>query len=288
MIRKVPRTSAIKAIAGPFLKEASRWASLSNRFALMIVVLVHMGATFVLLPPWEVLRSEPLLFADFPVHAHRVFIYREGFTQDGLPWGYDPALSAGSVIRPDQDLGAKVHQVVGVLLPFIPAGTMVRLSIFLAALTCPLGVLLVCRQLGVSSSVQAWVVLTLIAPLWLYKYLANYILYGLVSFAAASFFLPLVMAIYVDFLSRQSLRKYLGLCLAGAALMLVHVLSFVVLVPSLYGLRSFRRPALLEMADRDLPCTARLRSAKWLLACAFHSGRECAKPSLAARSDRDS
>ena len=79
----------------------------ANQLSLAVVVLLHIGAVCIFFPPWESLRQEPLYAIDYPVHTHRVYMYRQAFLESGLPWGYDPAVSAGSVMDPSSDVGAK-------------------------------------------------------------------------------------------------------------------------------------------------------------------------------------
>lgn len=215
----------------------------TDRFALVFVFLLHVVATCILLPPWEVLRREPLRTVDYPVHTHRVHMYRQGLLESGLPWGYDPAVSAGTVTSPLSDIGAKSIQVLSVFLPFLEAGAVVRLFVFLAVLAIPLGSLMACRHLGLPTGTQVWVAVVILIPAWLYENLVGYFYWGLVGFAAASYFLPYVLALFLVFFARPSLRTYVAFCLAAACLFLLHVLGPVVLVPSM---------ALFSLAARPL------------------------------------
>jgi hypothetical protein len=81
-----------------------------DKIALVFILSLHIAACFVMLPPWQIFGRGPLLFCDHPVHAYRVFMYKEALSQSGIPWGYDPALSAGKVMEPDSDVGAKPQQ----------------------------------------------------------------------------------------------------------------------------------------------------------------------------------
>ena len=205
----------------------------AERLALAFVLSLHVVATFILLPPQEILRTDPLRYADHPVHTHRVYMYRQALVESGFSWGYDPAVSAGVVTDPSDHAGAMPQQVLGVLLPFVAPGTVVRLFLFLAVLMFPLWTLLACRRLGIPVGAQVWVMLTLIVPGWLYGNLAAYFRWGLASFATASYFLPYVLALFLAFLARPGLKIYLAFCFAGGLLFLLHILGPVVLVPSL-------------------------------------------------------
>jgi hypothetical protein len=205
----------------------------AERLVLTIVLLLHLGATCILLPPWEVLRREPLRYMDQAIHTHRIYMYRQGFLQSGWPWGYDPAVGAGAMVHPFQDIGAKPQQVLGLLLPFLSPGTVERLFVFVVALTFPLWTLLACRRLGIPVGAQVWVMVTLLVPAWLYDNLPLYFFWGLVAFTAASYFTPYVLVLFCNFLSRPGLKSYAAFCCAAALLFLLHVLGPVVLVPSL-------------------------------------------------------
>ena len=200
----------------------------ANRLAIAVLLLLHMGATCVFLPPWEVLQREPLHYSDHPIMTHRVHLYRQGLQESGLPWGYDPAVSAGAFMSPGQDLGAKPQQVLSVILPFLSPGTVIRLFCFVAVLTFPLWMFLACRRLGIPEDMQSWVMLTLIGPVWLpilSGRFASYIVWGLVSFAAASYFSVYVLALFLDFLSKPGCRIYVAFCLSSALLWLLHIVG---------------------------------------------------------------
>ena len=217
-------------------------ATNTDWLALAFVLVLHVLATCIFLPPWEVLRREPLFFKDYPVHTHRVHMYRQGLLEGGLPWGYDPAVSAGTVIHPTWDIGAISQQVLGILLPFLPPAAVVRLFLFLAVLTIPLWTLLACRRLKFPADVQVWVLVTLLALVWAYEAFIytdrkdspiGYFYWGLASFGAAGCFVPYVLALFHDFLGRPGFKIFLGFCIASACLFLLHILGPVVLVPSL-------------------------------------------------------
>ena len=177
------------------------------------------------------MRSEPLFFTDHPVHTHRVYMYREALGESGLPWGYDPAVGAGTVMPPSQDVGAKIHQLTGALLAFLPPGEIVRLLLFAAVLLAPLGTLLACRRLGFSVGQQACVMAALLGVIW--AALPSYFSLGLVSFAAASLLTPYVLVLFLAFVSEPGYKRYAACVAALALLLLLHVLGPFVIAPSL-------------------------------------------------------
>jgi len=208
-------------------------AQLVEKLTLFLLLLLHIFATCTLLPPWEVLRSEPLLYVDHPIHTERTHIYREALYQSGLPWGYDPAISAGLVITPKQDVGAKPIQVFGLFLPFLSPGAVERLFVFLVVLTFPLWTFFACRRLNIPIGAQVWIMIVLLGPAWLYGMLPKFFTWGVVAFAAASYFSPFVLALFINFLDHPSVRSYLFFLFAGSVLFLLHILGPVVLVPAL-------------------------------------------------------
>jgi hypothetical protein len=205
----------------------------ANGFWLGTVLLMHVLAACFFFPPWEAVRSEPLYAVDYPVHTHRVHVYRQAFLETGLPWGYDPAVSAGSVMNPHNDIGAKPHQVLGLLLPFVSPGAIVRLFLFLVVLTFPVWTLLSCRRLGIPSDIQVCVMLALIAPAWFLQQLSIFFFTGVVGFAAASYFAIYVFALFISFLREPQRKTYIAFCLAGALLFLLHSLGPLALLPAL-------------------------------------------------------
>lgn len=206
--------------------------SSSNRsqWALGLILLVHVAATCVVLPPGDIFRGDPLLVRDHSVHTHRVQLYRDSLFAGGWPWGYDPSVSAGFAMDPGNDVGAKPQEVLGVLLFFLNPGTIERIFVFLVVLTIPLWMLLTCRRLRLPLEAQICVLTTLLIPVWLYDNLPRFVIWGMVAFAASSYFSPLVVALFLDFIDHPNFKRYLYLCLGASSLFLFHVLGPVVLV----------------------------------------------------------
>lgn len=209
------------------------WILSEGGISLAIVLALHLVACLVVLPPREILRPEPILWADYALNTHRVHVYREALAEGGWPWGYDPAVAAGMAITAEEGIGAKPLQMSGVLVPFLPPGTVVRLWLFLVALSMPVWVLLSARHLGLPKDTWGWIVLALVVPVWFTKWFGAYLTYGLLSFAAASFLVPYVLTCFLQAVERPGLRRLLKLWILASVLMWLHVLGPVVLVPAL-------------------------------------------------------
>jgi hypothetical protein len=135
--------------------------------ALLTILLLHMAATCYVLPPTAIPRNDSLPGYDYPAHTHRVYLWQVASRERVLPWGYDPHLSAGLAIAPTQDPGSKPQQVLGVLLPFLHPATVVALFTFVAVLSGPVLLVWACRHMKLALSVQAWVLISVLTPLWL-------------------------------------------------------------------------------------------------------------------------
>ena len=161
--------------------------------AFLCVFSFHLSSLFLLLPFTEVFKDEPILFSDHAVHAHRIHYYRSLVYRGELPWGVDPEVSAGTLLRPSHDVGAKPQQILSLFFPMLSPGRLVRFFVFVVALFAPLCTLVASRSLKFTTDQQLWAVLCLLAPLWFYKWITFYLYYGLVSFAAASFGGPIAL-----------------------------------------------------------------------------------------------
>ena len=197
-----------------------------------IVLALHVGVCLVALPPQEIFRPEPILWADYGVHTHRVHVFREALAEGGWPWGYDPAVAAGMAISADEGIGAKPLQITGTLFPFLSPATVVRLWLFLTALSMPVWILLSARRFGLPMDTWGWMVLALIVPVWFTSWFGAYLSFGLVSFAAASFLVPYVMVSFLRFVQHPGFRRLLMFWILASVLFLLHVVGPVVLVPA--------------------------------------------------------
>lgn len=212
------------------------------RWAWLILLAAHVAAVFVLLPPGEILRRDPILGADHPAHAHRVHVYREALYAGGAPWGYDPAVSAGVVMRPTQDAGAKPQEILGACLPFASPGMVIRLFAFCVALLFPLGPILAARRLNFPAAAQVWVLAVLLIPAWLYQNFVGFFQWGLVAFAAAAYLCPLVLALFLNFLSNPRWSTYFRAVGSLALLAFLHILGPVIIAPVLLTYTFGARP----------------------------------------------
>src|SRR5262249_9008289 len=150
-----------------------------------------------------------------------------------LPWGYDPAVGAGVVLRPTTDAGAKPQQLLGAMLPFFTEGRILRLFLFVGALTLPVWPLLAARRLGFPLGAHVWVAVVLIAPAWLYQNFEGFFQWGLAAFAFAAYFSPLVLVLFLRFLDQPSWGRYSAAVLSLSLVSLLHVLGPIVLAPVL-------------------------------------------------------
>ncbi len=235
------RTAIPDSKPGPFRSSLTDHVT-ADRLVIALLLLVHVVATLIFLPPGEVLRDTPLHAVDYPVHTHRVHLYREALRESGVPWGYDPALSAGMTMNPGQDVGAKPLEVAGVLLPFLSPGAVVRLFLFLAVLCFPLWMILGCRSSGIPERFWPWILLVLVAPAWLDYRIYGFWHWGLVAFTAAAFFAPYVLGRFLIYLQNPSPRAYFALVAAASMLFLLQLLGPVILVPALVVLALAYRP----------------------------------------------
>lgn len=221
----------------PLLGERVGWTHL----VMGLLFLIHIGATCYFFPPTEVFRSTPLQTVDYPVHTHRVHVYQEALHESGVPWGYDPHVSVGTVMSPVQDVGGKPFQILGALLFFLPPGMVVRLFLFVAVLTFPLWTLLSCRRLGIQQDQQVWILLTLLVAGWIEPHVNGYWHWGLVGFAAASYFSVYVLSLFLEYAKEPDVRLYGKLVLASALLFMLHILGPVIILPALViGALTFR------------------------------------------------
>jgi hypothetical protein len=245
----------------------NRWSQRDiDRFSLAFVLILHIVATCIFFPPSQVLDPEPLYKSDYPVHTHRVHIYRSGLRESKLPWGYDPAVSGGRVMSPMDDVGAKPLQFLGILFPFIPAVTVVRLFLFFTLLSAPLWTLLSCRRLSISAGVQTWIMVVLISVIWFYV-TRIYFLFGVNAFAFASVFAPYVLTLFLNFLQRPGLRIYMALCFGSGALFLLHIVSPVAILPSLVLNAFIARPLTWKwrLAVFAIPLVVLIMNSFWFL-----------------------
>ena len=245
-----------------------RPSSRYGRLLLLTALLAgHLYSVFTLLP-WAMLASnEPLLGADHPAHAYRVEMYRSAVSHGGFPWGYDPALAAGTVHRPSTDAGAKPQQLLGLILFFLDGATVVKLFAVFAALSLPLWVVLACRSLGLSKDDRLWVLVLLLVGTWLYRSFAGMIAVGMSAFALASYVAPLALVLFYQYVRQPTRSKYVAAVAGLAACGLIHVLGPVLIAPSVLFLAWWRSPRQWQPVLKafSIPIVALALNAFWLI-----------------------
>lgn len=206
------------------------------------LIAAHLAAVVWAMPPRELLDSRPLLFRDHPVHTLRVQVYREAFAESWLPWGCNPNLSAGYFMGPAHDVGAKPQQVLGVLLPFLTEGTVIRLFLFATLLLMPLWTILAVRMLRLPFAAQLWVLVGFLGGAWLYVSFEEISRWGAVAFMFSTWVSPFVLVLFLRFLELPSWKRYFATLLALAGQSLLHVLGAVPIAPVLVVLTLITRP----------------------------------------------
>lgn len=232
-----------------------------------LLLALHLAAVARLLPPERMFLSQPILGADHPAHAHRVGVYRQALDESGLPWGYNPQVCAGVLVRPTQDAGAKPQQFLGVLLQRFSSGWVIRLFLLASAASFPLFVLGALRGMRLPWSEAAWVLAVLLAPAWLYQNLAGFFQWGLAAFALSSYMAPLVLVLFLRFLDRPSSGRYALAVLSLSFMTLLHVLGPVVIAPALLLFTCFARPLAVRwrLAALAAPLLVFAANAFWLV-----------------------
>jgi len=239
----------------------------NGRLAVLTVLLLHVVATCYVLPPTAILRDDSLPGYDYPVHTHRVYMYQLALRERGLPWGYDSYLSAGFAIDPAQDTG-KPQQVLGVWLPFLHPATVVALFAFVAVLSGPLLLVLACRHMKLTLSVQAWVLISVLTPLWLINsLLQHFMVFGMVAYVASAFASPWAMTCFLCFIDQPTIGRWAGFTTAGCLLFFLHVVGPMAVVIPVMVYTLLARPLAVRwrMATMSTPLIIALINAFWLV-----------------------
>jgi hypothetical protein len=250
-----------QAASAPTAGSSAAWLVLAG------LLLAHVVAVFTLIPLPELLDTTPIYGADHPAHAHRVYAYRAAAREGGFPWGYDPAVCGGVVMRPTQDAGAKPQQVLGWLLPFLTEGQVIRWFLFFTALTMPLWVLLAARLLRFPLGAAVWIAAMLLGGAWLYSSFEGFLLWGLAAFAFASYLAPLVLALFLRFVEQPTWWRYAAATLGLGAVALLHVLGPVLIAPVLafYALTARPLARRWRVAALLAPLVVLMLNAFWLV-----------------------
>lgn len=215
----------------PMRSVGDRW--FWPKWMIAALLLGHTLVACWFLPPAWFLDRHVFVGHDYPVHSHRVYVYREALWRSGLPWGCDPILCAGRVIHPAQDVGARPQEVLGVLLPFLAPDKVVLAFSLTAILLCPLLFVLGGRLLRFDWDELSVGLLILIALFWLTAPFQLMLLAGMLAFVLCTFLGLFALGAYVRFFRVPTVWTYLGATAAGALLFLVHPLGPLAIVPSL-------------------------------------------------------
>lgn len=198
-----------------------------------LLLVGHAVVACLFAPPAWLFDSHVYVGHDYPVHAHRVEVYRTALWSSGLPWGTDPKLCGGRFIHPSQDVGAKPHQAISVLLPFLSADKVVLLFSLAAVLACPVLFVLGGKMLGFRWNELSLGLITIIAIFWLTVPFRFMLLAGMTSFVLCTFFGLFTLGAYVRFFRGPTVGGYIGATAAGSALFLIHPLGPLAIMFSL-------------------------------------------------------
>lgn len=196
----------------------------------LLLLLAHAWASFIVFPPALLLGDEPLLPGDYPTHQHRMRFYREAVAQGDRPWGCDPALNAGFVAGPVDDIGAKPMQIAAAAMPFIRIERLAVWLSFASLLFLPAGVLIASALLRLPAGARNTALLVLLFLFWTNPTMVLGFRWGMVSFSAASFLSPWALAAAIRFTNEPGYGNATLLALALAAAFALHVLAFFMLV----------------------------------------------------------
>ena len=227
----MPALVQIWNVARTRLAQISKTSWAGRTLAAMI--LGNVLITFHFLSPTYFLDEHVVVANDYPVHAHRVHVYRQALWQDGLPWGCDPALCAGRVIHPCQDVGARPHEVLGVLLPFVSPDKVVLTFSLFVVLAWPFVFVFGGRLLLFDWDELSWGLLILTALFWLTIPFHYMLMAGMASFIFCNVWGLFTLGLYLRFFESPTTWSYIWATSAGILLFLVHPLGPLVIVPSL-------------------------------------------------------
>ncbi len=237
----------------------------TSTFVGLVALAVHLAACLILLPPAMLLQREPLLSGDFPIHSYRVHMYRSALAASGLPWGCNPALSAGVVTSPVEDIGAKPLQIARLMLPWADDAGLVRWATFLTMLLFPLGVAMACRTLALPTPVRVGALVSVIFLVWTNPNVLLAFRWGMVCFAAASFLSPWVLALLLRHAREPGAGRAWALFMGFAALFGLHLLGPLMIAAPLMALLCGRSQSSWKRRVVVLGATAALVNAFWFV-----------------------
>ena len=229
-----PAPPAVMAPQPPEKLSATSQVSWGVRIALAILIALHLAAVMRLTPPTMLVRLEPILAADYPLHAYHVdFI--------AVPSPARSCLGAMILASPRAKLCCRRRTPAagfssgGCAAAVRAPEAILRTVLFATALTFPLWIWLAMRLLGFPVEVRLCSLAVLLAIVWLYPTMNGFLFVGMVDFALLCFLAPSRWPCSA-YLAAPSPGRHAAFALAFSAVLLVHVLGIVVLAPPLVAL----------------------------------------------------
>lgn len=204
----------------------------------IVVVAANIVAAVGFLKPFDVERLGMPTAIDFPMHVHRVDVYREALRRDGLPWGIDPRVGTGFMLNPAQDI-SKPQQLLGVLLPSVAAGSIVNWFAVFVVISFPLLVGLACRWFGLSGRETVAAMSLIVIGFWGTNGISNMVRIGMVTFVLSSFLSAVALAAFNRLWDQPGWRTWIVFCACGSILFFAHVVGPLVILPALAGVTLF-------------------------------------------------
>lgn len=204
-----------------------------TKWGIGLLLAVQMLATCVVLPPQTVLDAPFLATVDFPTHTHRAYVYREALRDKSGSWGYHPAVDAGIMLHPTQEVGSAPYQLLARLAPGVLTGRLVMAFAWLAMLIAP--GLLACagKMWGFRREEIVWGLLIGMGLLWFEPAHRVMVRVGMLAFLSSSYGCVFVLAAYDRFLRAPTWTWLAGATLAGSLLFLVHPFGPLAIAPAL-------------------------------------------------------
>ena len=200
-----------------------------RRFALVLVLAVHVFLLTRLFPVTAAVSAEPVLNVDHALHYYRAVSAGRHYLPEGALWGYDPFHACGYPAGTVTDLDDKAIEVfTGVFGPLIGNGRAFNLFLFLAYALFPLAYFGSARLLGFSTAVALTAAALASAFFHFDAKIANWVLFGGYGFVLASVAAPCLSAVLARYVERPD-RRGLALLVLIAPVFYLHVLTAVLL-----------------------------------------------------------
>ena len=200
-----------------------------------LLLVSHLVVSTIYMRPATVHEMQIPTARDYPMHVHRVAVFREALFSDGLPWGIDPRSGAGFILNPGQDI-SKPQQLLGVLFPFASAGPIVIWFAYTVVVLYPVMIGLACRLFGLTSKQSLAAMTVVLALLWTSNSVTNLVRIGMMSFFLSSAVSALALATFYRFAEQPGMKRWLVFCVTGSALFFAHVVGPLAIIPVLVGL----------------------------------------------------